>query len=168
MIRDSILLGVFPMAMAFAAASDLVTMTISNRLSLALAGGFFLVAAIIGMPLLEVGNHVLASLLVLAVSFGFFAAGWIGGGDAKLAAATALWLGFSHLIDYLLIAGLVGGAMTLFLLQARGVPLPSSLAGTRWIARLHAANTGVPYGIALAIAGLLVYPKTIFMQALAG
>jgi prepilin peptidase CpaA len=42
------------------------------------------------------------------------------------------------------------------------------LAGTRWIARLHAADTGVPYGIALAVAGLLVYPKTIYMQALAG
>jgi prepilin peptidase CpaA len=62
----------------------------------------------------------------------------------------------------------VGGAMTLFLLQARRIPLPDSLAGTRWIARLHAANTGVPYGIALAIAGLLVYPKTVFMQVLAG
>jgi prepilin peptidase CpaA len=120
------------------------------------------------MPLPEIGNHVLASLVVLAVSFGLFAAGWIGGGDAKLAAATALWLGFSHLIDYLLIAAMVGGAMTLFLLQARRIPLPETLAGTRWIARLHAADTGVPYGIALAVAGLLVYPKTIYMQALAG
>jgi prepilin peptidase CpaA len=168
MIRELVLLGVFPMAMAFAAASDLITMTISNRLSLALAGGFFLVAAFIGMPLPEIGNHVLASFVVLAVSFGLFAAGWIGGGDAKLAAATALWLGFSHLIDYLLIAAMVGGAMTLFLLQARRIPLPETLAGTRWIARLHAADTGVPYGIALAVAGLLVYPKTIYMQALAG
>jgi prepilin peptidase CpaA len=58
--------------------------------------------------------------------------------------------------------------MTLFLLQARRIPLPEALAGMRWIARLHAANTGVPYGIALAAAGLIVYPKTIYMQALVG
>jgi prepilin peptidase CpaA len=97
MIRDLLILVLFPAAMAFAAVSDLLTMTISNRLSLALALGFFALAAIVGMPLEDVGYHVLASAVVLAVCFSFFAFGWIGGGDAKLAAATALWLGFAHL-----------------------------------------------------------------------
>ena len=41
-------------------------------------------------------------LAVLVVTFMFFARGWIGGGDAKLAAATALWLGFDQLLNYLL------------------------------------------------------------------
>ena len=54
--------------------------------------------------------------------------GWIGGGDAKLAAATALWFGFDHLLDYLLYASLFGGALTLVLLQFRQWPLPSPLA----------------------------------------
>lgn len=168
MIREALLLGLFPAAMVFAAASDLVTMTISNRLSLFLAGSFFAAAALIGMPLAQVGYHVLASLLVLSVTFGFFAAGWIGGGDAKLAAATALWFGFPHLIEYLFFASIFGGVMTLLLLQLRGWPLPRALAGMQWIARLHARSSGVPYGIALAAAGLAVYPKTPFMQALAG
>src|ERR1700681_2338269 len=87
MIVELLLLGLFPAAMAFAAASDLITMTISNRLSLTLCAAFFLVAAAVGMPLADIGRHVLASLVVLAVAFAFFARGWIGGGDAQLAGA---------------------------------------------------------------------------------
>jgi prepilin peptidase CpaA len=154
--------------MAFAAASDLLTMTISNRLSLALATAFFVVALAIGMPLSEIGRHVLASAVVLAVTFVFFARGWMGGGDAKLAAATALWLGFAHLLDYLLLAALLGGLLTLALLAVRRYPLPAALARKPWIMRLHDIKGGIPYGIALAAAGLAVYPHTTFMQALAG
>jgi prepilin peptidase CpaA len=167
MIREALVLGLFPTAMAFAAASDLVSMTISNRLSLALAGSFFVVAALIGMPLVQVGHHVLAAVLVLAVTFVFFTRGWMGGGDAKLASATALWLGFAHLLDYLVVAALLGGVLALVLLQLRRLPLPGALAGTLWIARLHAADAGIPYGIALAAAGLVIYPETQFIRALA-
>lgn len=167
MIRELLILGLFPAAMAYAASSDLVSMTISNRLSLALALGFFAVAFLIGMPLADIGRHVLASLVVLAAAFFCFARGWIGGGDAKLAAATALWLGFVHLMDYLLIASFAGGALTLVLLYMRKMPLPVVLARQEWIARLHHPRTGIPYGIALAAAGLIVYPDTVFMRALA-
>jgi prepilin peptidase CpaA len=110
----------------------------------------------------------MASIVVLAVCFSFFAFGWMGGGDAKLASATALWLGFAHLPKYLFYTAIIGGALTLVLLKLRTWPLPASLVGTRWAERLHAANAGVPYGIALAAAGLTVYPQTLFMRALAG
>ena len=164
---EILLLGLFPAAMAFAAASDLFTMTISNRISIVLAAGFFLAAFLIDMPLVETGWHMLAALAVLAVAFACFSFGWIGGGDAKLAAATALWFGFSHLMDYLLLAAMLGGVLTLVLLALRQWPLPSLLARQPWIARLHAMNSGIPYGIALAIAGLVVYPDTAFIHALA-
>lgn len=167
MMLEVLVLGLFPTAMAFAAASDLITMTISNRVSLVLAACFFLVAFLIGMPVAEMGRHVMASAVVFVAAFGFFACGWIGGGDAKLAAATALWLGFSHLMDYLLMAALIGGGLTLLLLQLRRFPLPDALARQRWISRLHAVETGIPYGIALALAGLIVYPDTDFIRALA-
>jgi prepilin peptidase CpaA len=116
------------------------------------------------MPLPDMGRHIIASAVVLVFAFGFFARGWIGGGDAKLAAATALWIGFSHLMDYLLVAAIIGGALTLVILQARKLPLPLFLARQPWIVRLHAMETGIPYGIALAAAGLIVYPDTIFMH----
>ena len=165
MVTDVIRLLLFPALMAFAASSDLLTMTISNRLSLALAGGFFLLTIITGMSLPAIGMHLAAAALVLAISFGFFAMGWIGGGDAKLAAATALWFGFDFLLDYLVYASLFGGVLTLVLIQFRRLPLPGPLARQTWILRLHETGSGVPYGIALAAAALAVYPKTGWMPA---
>jgi prepilin peptidase CpaA len=168
MVLDAIRLILFPAAMAFAASSDLLTMTISNRLTLALAGGFAALAVVTGMSLQEVGLHLAAGGIVLAVAFGCFAMGWIGGGDAKLAAATALWFGFEHLMHYLLYASLFGGVLTVLLIQFRTLPLPAALARQPWIMRLHEKGAGVPYGIALAAAALLVYPDTAWMSHLAG
>jgi prepilin peptidase CpaA len=153
--------------MAFAASSDLVTMTISNRVSLILIGGFFVMALVIGMNPSVILSHIGAAATVLVVAFICFARGWIGGGDAKLAAATALWLGFDHLLPYLVYASLFGGVLTLLLLQLRTLPLPSLLAGQAWAQRLHRQDAGVPYGIALAAAALVVYPDTIWMRAIA-
>ena len=163
MAADAIRLLLFPALMAFAASSDLLTMTISNRLSIALAGGFFLLALVTGMDPYAIGMHLAAAAVVLAVTFVFFSQGWIGGGDAKLAAATALWFGFAHLLDYLLYASIFGGVLTLALLQFRKLPLPGVLTRQPWIMRLHDSAGDVPYGIALAAAALAVYPKTGWM-----
>lgn len=163
---DLLVLFLFPAAMAFAASSDLLTMTISNRVSLALIASFFVVALLIGMGAAEIGMHVAAAFLVLVVAFGLFAAGWIGGGDAKLAASTALWLGFEQLAAYLLYASVMGGVLTVLLLRYRREPMPYLLVGQEWAEHLHQPDTGVPYGIALAAAALLLYPQSIFMQSL--
>jgi prepilin peptidase CpaA len=165
MFTNAITLLLFPALMAFAASSDLFTMTISNRLSLALAAGFVLLALATGMSWPAVGMHLAAAALVLVVAFVFFTQGWIGGGDAKLAAATALWFGFDYLLDYMIYASLFGGALTLLLLQFRKLPLPQALARQEWIQRLHDQGGGVPYGIALAAAALTVYPHTGWMTS---
>jgi prepilin peptidase CpaA len=94
----------------------------------------------------------------------FFARGWIGGGDAKLAAATALWLGFDHLMGYALYASIFGGVLTLAMIRFRLMPLPRMLEDQDWVKRLHRLDGGVPYGIALAAAALLIYPYTPWMQ----
>lgn len=158
---------VFPAMMIFAALSDLFTMTISNRLSLALALVFLPFAYAAGLPLHEIGLHLLCGLGVLAFTFGLFAAGWVGGGDAKLAAATAVWLGWHHLADYGLISAIAGGLLTLCILGARNLPMPAWALDVTWLTRLHDRATGVPYGIALAAAGLLVYPDTMVWSAAA-
>ncbi len=168
MLADAVRLMLFPALMAFAASSDLLTMTISNRISLVLIAGFFALALVIGMTPAVILTHIGAAALVLVVAFGFFAAGWIGGGDAKLAAATALWLGFDHLLIYLIYASLFGGLLTLVLLQVRALPLPGFLVGQEWAERLHRKDSGVPYGIALAAAALAIYPDTIWMRMIAG
>jgi prepilin peptidase CpaA len=168
MLANAVTLTLFPALMAFAASSDLLTMTISNRVSLILIGGFFVMALVVGMSPVAIAMHIGAAAAVLVVAFAFFAQGWIGGGDAKLAAATALWLGFDHLLAYLIYASLFGGLLTFALLQVRALPLPGFLNGQAWAERLHRKDSGVPYGIALAAAALAVYPDTIWMKAIAG
>lgn len=164
----TLLLLVFPLLMAFAASSDLLTMRISNKVVLALVAGFFVLALIVGMPLDRLGAHIACGALVLAVAFAFFALRWIGGGDAKLAAATALWLGFGLTLPYLVYAALLGGALTLLILALRRWPITPRLGRIGWIARLHDARQGVPYGIALAAAGLITYSDTAIFRHLAG
>ncbi len=159
---------VFPALMAFAAVSDLFTMTISNRISLLLVGGFFLLASLSGMNFPQFALHLGSAALVLLLGFGCFACGWIGGGDAKLAAATALWFGFGHLLEYLLVASIFGGTLTLALLAFRNWPLPHVLARQTWVRRLHEPRGGVPYGVALAAAALVVYPHTMWMKGFGG
>ena len=154
------LLVLFPVLMAYAAASDLLTMTIPNRLSLALVAGFLLLAWIGGLAPQAILLHVLAGAMVLAGTFAMFAFGWIGGGDAKLAAATALWLGFGLLAEYLFTAAIGGGLLTIAILLLRAVPLPGFALGWAWLCRMHDRRTGVPYGIALAAAALVVYPQS--------
>src|SRR5258707_1222703 len=79
MILDIARLLLFPALMAFAAASDLFTMTISNRVSLALAAGFLILAVLSGMGPYDILLHVGAGAAVLAVAFFCFAMGWVGG-----------------------------------------------------------------------------------------
>jgi prepilin peptidase CpaA len=168
MIKDILILAIFPGAMALAAASDFFTMTIPNRLVLALASGFFVVAPLAGLGWSDIELHMALALAALAFAFALLSFGWIGGGDAKLFAATCLWLGPETIPAYGIYVALCGGALTLLLLFWRGMPLPSMLPPRGWLMRLHSPKEGVPYGIALAAAGLLVYRETPFVAALGG
>ncbi len=154
---------VFPLGMAYGAASDLLTMTIPNRLILGLLAAFCVLAPLTGMPWQALGLHVAAGALVLAVAFVCFAMGWIGGGDAKLAAVTALWLGWEHTVMYIALASVFGGVLTLVLLTFRAQVLPAFVIRQPWVQRLHDPKSGVPYGLALAAGGLAVYPHTVWM-----
>ena len=166
MILDLTRILLFPALMAFAAASDLFTMTISNRVSLALLAGFVFLALLGGMGWHDMLMHLGAGATVLVVAFGCFAMGWVGGGDAKVAASVALWFGFDHLLNYLLYASLFGGALTILLLQFRQWPLPYPLSGQAWLNRLHDRQSGIPYGIALALGALMIYPETEWIKAI--
>ncbi len=166
MIKDILLITIFPAAMAFSAATDLITMTVPNRIALVLVAGFFLLAPLVGLGWTEIGLHVALAAAALALGFAMFSFGWIGGGDAKLFAATCLWLGPEAIYNYSMLTAIIGGVLTLGLLFWRKLPMPAMLNSQGWLVRLHSPREGVPYGIALAIAGLMVYPDTPFMAAL--
>jgi prepilin peptidase CpaA len=157
----------FPLLMAVAASSDLLTMRISNTLVLILAAGFPVAAWLAGLSLEQIGMHFLCGLVVLVVAFGLFALRWIGGGDAKLAAATTLWLGFGLTLPYLAYTAILGGVLTLAILVLRRMPLEVWALRWPWLGRLHDRKRGVPYGVAMAIAGLLVYSNSVIFQQLA-
>jgi prepilin peptidase CpaA len=156
---------VFPLLLIVAAISDLATMKIPNRISLLLVGGFVVAALLAGLPAQQILTSIAGAVIVFAAGFACFAFGWMGGGDVKLAAAAALWLGLGHHLDYLLLAAIGGGLLTLALLVIRRIPLPATALRWDWAARLHDRKTGIPYGVALAGAALLVYPATPLWQA---
>jgi len=98
--------------------------------------------------------------LGFSIGFALFALGYIGGGDAKLFACVVLWLGFANLLDYALVASLMGGALTVLVIVLRRLPLPAALTRQAWILRLHDAKGGIPYGVALAAGAFAILPQT--------
>lgn len=146
---------------------DLLTFTIPNRLCLTLVVGYLILAVMLGVPAIDILLNISCGIAILVITFIMFNLGVIGGGDAKLAAATAAWLGWTAILDYGLAAAIFGGFLTLILLGARKAPLPAALGRIDWLARLHNANAGVPYGIALAAAGLMQYPNSSIWSAFA-
>jgi len=151
----------FPFLMAYAAVSDLLTMRISNRVTSLVLFTFVLYALADGMMLTELALHIAAGCLVLAAAFVMFARGWIGGGDAKLAAGATLWLGIEYVAEYLIAASVFGGVLTLVILFARAYPLPMATLRLPFAVNLHDSRTGIPYGIALATAALTVLPHAM-------
>jgi len=157
---------IFPSVVAAAAVWDLLTLTIPNKLVLAMIGVFPVVLYLAGLPLSALGLHAAAGAGVLVVCFGLFAVNLVGGGDAKLAAATALWLGPSALLTWVLWVGVFGGLLAVMVVCMRRIPLSAGLADGTWLGRLHDRENGIPYGIAMAAAAVLIYPATELFAAL--
>lgn len=167
MISQALLLAFFPGLMTFAATMDLLTMTIPNRASLLLVAIFFPLALFAGLDLTTIALHASAALVVLLIGFSLFSFGFLGGGDAKILAAAALWFGWFYLLPFLVYTGFFGGILAVALLYARRRPLPAGLERVPWIVRLHTPDEGAPYGVAIAAAALMVYPDTFWFPAIA-
>lgn len=158
---EAAILVIFPFCMVFAAVSDLLSMTIANRVSLLLLGAFIIIAPLTGMGWADFGLHLAAGGLVLCATFSLFALGVMGGGDAKLMAGTSVWMGLSMtLANYILLSSVIGGALTLAILLYRGSPMAVYSGRNVFLRHLADEKAGIPYGIALGIAGLIVFPTT--------
>lgn len=157
----------FPALLMLGAAYDVASYRIPNWLSAAMAGAFVPVAILADMSFSDIGLSALLGLLMLMVGMVLFALKWFGGGDAKMLAAAALWLGLDKngsvfgVLNYVIAVGLLGGLFALLLLSFRRMPLPATFAGQGWLLRLHSASEGIPYGVALAGAGIWTFQRTI-------
>ncbi|MDI7862821.1 prepilin peptidase [Rhizobiaceae bacterium n13] len=157
---EAVIFVVFPICLALAAFTDLFTMTIPNRIPALLLAGFLVVAPFAGLGWAEFGMHLAAGLLVFSVCFALFATNIMGGGDAKLLTAAAVWFGFNQsLFLFLVYVAYLGGVVTIAILMLRarsntlmaaGLTLPGSLL---WAKK-------IPYGIAIAIGGFLAFPSS--------
>ena len=142
-------------------------MTIPNWISGLIVVSFFTFAFVLRLPASEILQCLTVALAVLLLGMTMFNFGWIGGGDAKLMAATALWMGWAYVPAFLLGVCLVGGVVTLALIGVRTIPLPKKVSSVSWIARLHSAEEGIPYGIAISVTGILLISDTSLFQLLA-
>jgi prepilin peptidase CpaA len=164
MIAQFLIVAVLPAMLAAAALWDLASFTIPNPLTLALAAMFGVFALTLGFSPALAGTHLLTGSAGLVIGFALFALGYIGGGDAKLYAGMALWLGAHDLVIYTLVATILGGLLTLTLLALRQLPLPAGLARQDWIIKLHDSRSGIPYGVALAAGAFVILPQSEIMR----
>ncbi|HUE46763.1 MAG TPA: prepilin peptidase [Aestuariivirgaceae bacterium] len=160
--------SLFAAAMIYSAMQDVLTMTVSDRVVIALLIGFPILAPLSGWTLEDIGWSVAVAMMTFFLGVAFFAAGWIGGGDGKLATVTVLWVGADSALDLVAYTTLLGGACAIGLLLFRTLTLSPASQQTGWIARLHAPSTGIPYAVAIGLAALSVLPGTPWMGALGG
>lgn len=163
-IIQAISIAILAISWVTAAVSDFRSMTIPNIISIVMIVAFVGLVPFSGLPLTTIVYSALTALMTFLVCFGLFASGAMGGGDAKLLTASALWFGFSiHALIFFINVALLGGLLTLIILFLRAksayLPilsayLPSSLTEAKKI----------PYGIAIAAGGIINLENTLLLQ----
>lgn len=151
-----------PALLLAAAVRDATSYTIPNAIPLALALLFPVAALANGVALGGLAAHVGVGAAALCVGLTLFALRAIGGGDAKLFAATALWIGWP-IAPFVMFTVLAGGGLAALLLALRVEAFRSLMnSGPAWVARLARPGQGAPYGVAIAVGALMVLPQTPF------
>lgn len=159
-------LCLFPAMVIVAGLYDITTFTIPNWISIALGLAFIPAAFLTGSSWTEVGLCLAVGLGCFVLGVGMFAMNWIGGGDAKLMAAAGLWLGWPEVIRYLVFTGLAGGVLAVSLLALRSAWLRRyAAAGPTWMGRLATPGGSAPYGVAIAVGALAVFPFSPLLHA---
>jgi prepilin peptidase CpaA len=158
---QTLLVLIFPALVIWGALKDLTSYTIPNAISLGLIAAFPVAALALGLPLAAIGMSVAVGVVGLVLGMAMFAAGWIGGGDAKLFAAAALWIGLPGALTYLAVTGVSGGALAVGLLGLRSAPMRAFIpGGPAWFTRLAEPGENVPYGVAIAVGALAAFPAS--------
>ncbi|MDM7981521.1 MAG: prepilin peptidase [Rhizobium sp.] len=151
---------ILPISLVLAALTDFLEMKIPNRIPALLAASFFVVIPFSGFGMIEISWHLAAALMVFAVCFALFAFNVMGGGDAKILTAAALWFGFNtSLFEFLVYTGYLGGVLTILVMLLRANWDKLATVGVRLPQTFMIANK-IPYAIAIGAAGLLAYPSS--------
>ena len=153
-----------PFLVVVAGAHDFLTLRIPNWLNGVIALAFFPMALMTGMPAEMMLWHVLAAAVILALSFGLFSFGFIGGGDAKMLAAAGLWFGWPAVIAFLVLTAIAGGVLAIAVKLWGLVEIEREVWGNAWVKRWLGFKADLPYGIAIAAGTILALPGSWWMQ----
>ena len=156
---ETVAVFLFPVALVYAAVRDLASYEIPNWLTLAITVDFLAAALAGSYGISLVGWHLSAGLAVLFAGALLFAWGVVGGGDAKLLAACAVWVGWTGLARFILAVVIIGGLFALLVLWLRRAKLHGSWTEKPWIRRLLSDEEGLPYGVAIGLGGMLTLGK---------
>lgn len=147
-----ILLGILALLLVVAAVIDVRTFTISNRLNLGVALMAPLYWWSAHLPLWpDIGIQVAIAAGVFALLAVAFYAGMMGGGDVKLAAALALWFSPASTLRFLVFMSIAGGVLTLVVVGLHRL-------------KKKPGKPEVPYGVAIAVGGLLILIQRFLNQ----
>ncbi|CAN5403333.1 prepilin peptidase [soil metagenome] len=162
-----LLLSILPCLVIAAGLRDLTTMTIPNWISGLLILGFFPAALAVGLSPMAVALHVGVAAVALVIGMGLFAMRVVGGGDAKLMAATCLWLGVAGSGMFVLWTGVAGGGFCLMLILARSQLRPYVAGAPQWVGALLEPKGDIPYGVAIAVGALMAFPSSGLLTSFA-
>jgi prepilin peptidase CpaA len=161
-------LSVFPAALLIAAANDLYEFKIPNWVSITLVFAYFAAGLAVAAPAGLMLEGFLVGAAALVVGFALYAFRIVGGGDAKLLAASAPWIGLTALPGFVVKVAFAGAALAILLIVFRRLPPLPVYAQAPWILRLHQRPKDIPYGVAIAAGGLLAFPQAPFFKLVFG
>ena len=163
-----LVLSIFPAGMLIAAVNDLAEFKVPNWVSILIFVSYFATGLIFAVDVRILAEGLLLAAIALAVGFALFVTNVVGGGDAKLLAATVPWIGLAGLGPFLFNVALAGGGLAIILILFRKMPALPVYAHVPWLLRLHQRPKDIPYAVAIAIGGLLSFQQTPLFQAAFG
>jgi prepilin peptidase CpaA len=137
--------AIWTIVLIAAAISDLRSFRISNIFPAILILLFVIVHAIAGFSA-SLWDNLLHFLLALVVGMGLFSMRWIGGGDAKLYAAAALWFSWAGAVTLILATTIAGLILAVAFIAARMLGLRKNVPRE---------DRRIPYGVAIAAGAIL-------------
>jgi prepilin peptidase CpaA len=165
-LYETLILSVFPLLIVMAGISDYFTLKIPNWVNGLIAFSVIPFVLLSGMPLDVFAWHVAAGVAAFIVGYMMFAGGLIGGGDAKMLAACALWIGWDGLMQFAFYTAMAGGVLATIVTVWRHMADKTGQEKTGWAKNFLSETPKLPYGIAIAVGGVVVFPATWWIQQL--
>ncbi|HTH61595.1 MAG TPA: prepilin peptidase [Paraburkholderia sp.] len=135
---------------------DVAQRRLPGKLVGALVVLYFVMAASARVSPMSIATHIGVALIALAAGTALFAAGMLGGGDVKFAAAVFLWAGAKFALPAFVLISVAGLAVTLVAVTAGWLVRVAPSGAMARVASPWAATRGVPYGVAIALGALPV------------